>query len=52
MLNTIFNTIPKFFEWLSTTYIVPNVSLMTFIVSVFLVSVVIYVVLPFGGDDD
>lgn len=52
MLNALFTMIPKFFEWLSTTYIVPNVSLMTFIVSTFILSIVIYVVLPFGGDDD
>lgn len=51
MLNTLYDTIPKFFEFLSTTYIVPNVSLMTFIVSCFVISVVIYVLLPFGGDD-
>lgn len=51
MLNALYTSIPKFFEWLSTTYIVPNVSLMTFIVSAFIVSVVIYVVLPFGDDD-
>ena len=50
MLNTLFNTIPEFFDWLSTTYIAPNVSLMTFIVSCLLISVVIYVVLPYSDD--
>lgn len=51
MLGTIYYTIPKFYDWLSTTYIMPNVSLLTFIVSCLLISVVIYVVLPYTDDD-
>ena len=51
MLDTIFYIVPEFFDWLSTTYITPNVSLMTFIVSCFLISVVIYLLFPYSDDD-
>ena len=51
MLGSIYYNIPKFYEWLSTTYIMPNVSLLTFIVSCLLISVVVYVVLPYADDD-
>lgn len=51
MLDTIFSLLSQFYGWLSTTYIVPGVSLMTFIVSVFIVTIVVYVVLPFNSDE-
>lgn len=51
MLGTIYNLIPHFYGFLSTTYIMPNVSLMTFIVSCLLISVVIYVILPYSVDE-
>lgn len=52
ILATVFSSFSSFFSFLSTTYLVPGLSLLNFIVSCFVVSIVIYVVLPFGGDDD
>lgn len=52
-VTNVFAWVPRFFVWLRRVYVVPNVSLLTLIVTVFAISIVMSILLGdvFDGDD-